>query len=116
MMKDIIERYAERIQAWEKAATLIPPESIHPKRNAVELYKALVSTQSQNAALQHDLNGAKGAILNYKGVVEYYETQNATLLEALHTLDRAHKKGFVDLKNFRNIPTKAIREAAGKGA
>ena len=33
------------------------------------------------------------------------------LLEALKKLDRAHKKGFINLKNFRNVPTEAIRKA-----
>ena len=37
----------------------------------------------------------------------------AALLEALERLDRAHKKGFIDLKNFRDIPTKAIRKHKG---
>lgn len=51
IMQDIIERYEERIQAWDKASASIPPECIHPKRNAVELHKALVDSQSTSAAL-----------------------------------------------------------------
>ena len=39
----------------------------------------VIELRKQNAELQHDLNGARGAILNYKGVVEYYESQNASL-------------------------------------
>ncbi len=33
------------------------------------------------------------------------------LLEALETLERAHIKGFVDLKNFKKRTTKAIQKA-----
>lgn len=46
--------------------------------------------------------------------VDQLETQNTALLEALQTLDRAHKKGFINLKNFHNVPTKAIRKAKGE--
>ena len=37
------------------------------------------------------------------------------LLEALETLERAHIKGFVDLKNFKKRTTKAIQKARGHG-
>ena len=39
---------------------------------------------------------------------------HADLLEALETLERAHIKGFVDLKNFKKKTTKAIQKARGQ--
>ena len=36
------------------------------------------------------------------------------LLDALETLERAHLKNFIDLKNFRKRTGKAIRKAKGE--
>jgi len=39
---------------------------------------------------------------------------NAELLEALETLERAHLKGFIDLKNFRKRTGDTIRKHKGE--
>ncbi len=56
MMDNLLELYAERVQAWKKATVRLSYSAIDAKRNAVALYDKLTQLEADNEALRDELN------------------------------------------------------------